>query len=92
MIELFPQAYIVLHILFLASAVISAAAVFWLKDLIAAAIAFAAFSFLLALEFFILQAPDVAIAEAAIGAGISTAILIIGIKGTRPDKKKEGEK
>ncbi|HJK58853.1 MAG TPA: DUF4040 domain-containing protein [Methanocorpusculum sp.] len=43
---------------------------------------FAAFSFLLALEVFILQAPDVAIAEAAIGAGISTAILIIAIRGT----------
>lgn len=73
---------VTLHILFLAAAVITAAAIFWLKDLIAAAISFAAFSFLLALEFFILQAPDVAIAEASIGAAISTAILIIGIKGT----------
>jgi Predicted subunit of the Multisubunit Na+/H+ antiporter len=49
---------------------------------------FAAFSFLLALEFFILQAPDVAIAEAAIGAGLSTAILLIAIKGT---KRTEGD-
>ena len=73
---------VILHIAFLASAVICAAAVFWFKDMIASAIAFAAFSFLLALEFFILQAPDVAIAEAAIGAGVSTAILLIGIKGT----------
>lgn len=79
---------IVLHILFLIAAVIAAVAVFWLKDLIAAAIAFAVFSFMLALEFFILQAPDVAIAEAAIGAGISTAILIIAIKGT---KRHEGD-
>jgi len=73
---------VILHIAFLAAAVICAASVFWLKDMIAAAITFAAFSFLLSLEFFILQAPDVAIAEAAIGAGVSTAILIIGIKGT----------
>ncbi|HJJ48564.1 MAG TPA: DUF4040 domain-containing protein [Methanocorpusculum sp.] len=74
---------IVLHIAFLAAAIACAAAVFWLKDLIACAISFAAFSFLLALEFFILQAPDVAIAEAAIGAGLSTAILVIAIKGTK---------
>lgn len=79
---------VVLHILFMAAAVAAAVAVFVMKDLIAAAIAFAAFSFLLALEFFVLQAPDVAIAEASIGAAISTAILIIGIKGT---KRREDE-
>ncbi|MCZ9311914.1 MAG: DUF4040 domain-containing protein [Methanocorpusculum sp.] len=88
MIELFPSYYAVLHVLFLAAMILCAVAVFILKDLIAAAIAFAAFSFLLALEFFILQAPDVAIAEAAIGAGISTAILIIAIRGTT---REEGE-
>lgn len=74
---------LILHILFLVGAVVCAATVFWIKDLIAAAIAFAAFSFLLALEFFVLQAPDVAIAEAAIGAGISTVIFVIAIKGTK---------
>ena len=74
---------LILHILFLVGAVVCAAGVFWIKDLIAAAIAFAAFSFLLALEFFVLQAPDVAIAEAAIGAGISTVIFVIAIKGTK---------
>lgn len=82
MIELFPASYVVLHILFLVAMILSVIAVFYLKDLIAAAIAFAAFSFLLALEFFVLQALDVAIAEAAIGAGISTAILIIAIRRT----------
>jgi uncharacterized MnhB-related membrane protein len=88
MIELFPESYVVLHLLFLAAIVLCAVTVFFLKDLIAAAIACAAFSFLLALEFFILQAPDVAIAEASIGAGISTAIMMIAIRGT---KRKEGD-
>ncbi len=50
MIELFPSYYVVLHILFLAAMILCAVAVFYLKDLIAAAIAIAAFSFLLALE------------------------------------------
>ena len=54
-----------------------------LKDLIAAAIAVAAMSLLLSLEFFILQAPDVAIAEAGVGACLTTAILVITIKSTK---------
>ena len=54
-----------------------------LKDLLAAAIALAAMSLLLSLEFFILQAPDVAIAQAGVGACPSTAIIIIAVKGTK---------
>ena len=54
-----------------------------LKDLIAAAIAVAAMSLLLSLEFYILQAPDVAIAEAGVGACLTTAILVIAIRATR---------
>jgi uncharacterized MnhB-related membrane protein len=67
---------------FLVIMIFCAIVVFYLKDLIAAVIAFSAFSIILALEFFILQAPDVAIAEASIGAGISTVIIIIAIHGT----------
>jgi energy-converting hydrogenase B subunit D len=54
-----------------------------LKDLLAATIALAAMSLLLSLEFFILQAPDVAIAQAGVGACLSTAIIIIAVKGTK---------
>ena len=41
------------------------------------------FSFLISLEFYILQAPDVAISQAAIGAGLTTAIFIIAIRSTK---------
>ena len=54
-----------------------------LKDLISAVIALAAMSLLLSLEFFVLQAPDVAIAEAGVGACLSAAIMIIAIKATK---------
>ena len=54
-----------------------------LRDLIAAVIAVAAMSLLLSLEFYILQAPDVAIAQAGVGACLTTAILIIAIRATR---------
>ncbi len=50
------------------------------KDLLHAAVTLGAFSFLLALEFYILQAPDVAIAEAGIGAALTTAIFIFAIR------------
>ncbi|PWR75378.1 hydrogenase subunit MbhD domain-containing protein [Methanospirillum stamsii] len=71
-----------IHILVLIGLVITAALIVWQKDLIVAAVTFAAFSFLLSIEFYILQAPDVAIAEAAVGAGVSTAIFIIAIRAT----------
>ncbi|HRV30886.1 MAG TPA: DUF4040 domain-containing protein, partial [Kiritimatiellia bacterium] len=48
-----------------------------------------AFSLLLALEFYLLQAPDVAIAEAGIGAGLTTAIFIIAIRGTKRYEEEE---
>ncbi|MCD6383481.1 MAG: DUF4040 domain-containing protein [Thermoplasmata archaeon] len=52
------------------------------KDLMLSVVALAMFSLLLSLEFYILQAPDVAIAEAAIGAGLTTAIYTLTIKQT----------
>lgn len=72
----------VAHIVVLGLLVVSAVMVFALKDLMHSAIALAAFSFILSIEFFLLQAPDVAMAEAAIGAGLSTAIYIIAIRAT----------
>ncbi len=51
-------------------------------DLLNAAVTFGAFSFLLSLEFYLMQAPDVAIAEAGIGAALTTAIFVIAIRGT----------
>ncbi|MCD4814032.1 DUF4040 domain-containing protein [bacterium] len=71
-----------IQIAILSGMVLMGLLVFYLKDLVHAAIAFAAFSFLLSVEFYILQAPDVAIAEAGIGAGLTTAILIIAARST----------
>jgi len=71
------------HIILPVLIVIGAIAAVLLRDLLAAAIAVAAMSLLLSLEFYILQAPDVAIAEAGVGACLTTAILVIAIKGTK---------
>ena len=70
------------QILLLIGLIISAYLAIKFKDLLACAIALGVFSFLLSLEFYVLQAPDVAIAEAGIGAGLTTAIFIFAIRGT----------
>lgn len=75
--------------LVLAGLIITGVLIVAFKDLLAAAVASAAFSLLLSLEFYILQAPDVAIAEAGIGAGLTTAIFIIAIRGTKRFEEKE---
>ena len=62
---------------------LSAVLALWFRNLYHSIIAMAAFSLLLALEFYLLQAPDVAIAEAGIGAGLSTVIALIAISACR---------
>ncbi len=71
------------HIIIPVLIIITAIIAVMLRDLIAAAIAVAAMSLLLSLEFYILQAPDVAIAEAGVGACLTTAILVLAIKATK---------
>ncbi len=72
----------IVHVLVLVGLVASALMVYFFKDLLAAALAAGFFSFLISLEFYILQAPDVAISQAAIGAGLTTAIFVIAIRAT----------
>jgi len=57
-----------------------AASVF--RDLISAVIAAALVSLIAAILFYFLAAPDVAMAEAAIGAALTAAIFIIAIRRT----------
>lgn len=54
-----------------------------LRDLLAAALALGAQGLFLSLAFYLLQAPDVAIAQAGIGAALTTAIFLLAIRRTR---------
>ena len=71
-----------IQVLVLIGIIISAFFALRFKDLIASVISLAIMSLLLSIEFYTLQAPDVAIAEAAVGAGLSTAIYVIAIRKT----------
>ena len=73
----------IVNILLLVLTVSSCVLAVVFKDLLAAAIAMGIMSLLLSLEFYVLHAPDVAIAQAGVGACLSTAIMIVAIKGTK---------
>jgi len=73
----------VLHIITPLAIVVCAIFVAVFRDLLYAAVALAVLSLLLAVEFYLLRAPDVAIAEAGIGAAVTTAIFIIAIRATK---------
>jgi uncharacterized MnhB-related membrane protein len=52
------------------------------KDLLSAIIAVTLVSLMAAILFYFMQAPDVAMAEAAIGAALTTAIFIVAVRRT----------
>lgn len=60
-------------------------------DLFRAVVLFIAFGLLLALIWVRLDAPDIALAEAAIGAGLSGALLLSALARLEPDKENEEE-
>jgi uncharacterized MnhB-related membrane protein len=68
---------------FLIILVITALITIEMKDLLNSAIILAAFSLVLTFLFFSLHALDLAIAEAAIGAGVSTVLFVVAISKTR---------
>jgi len=61
---------------------VGAIAASFFRDLIGAVIAAALVSLIASILFYFLQAPDVAMAEAAIGAALTAAIFIIAIRRT----------
>jgi len=73
--------FVVLLLVFLMLVAAIAASVF--RDLISAVIAAASVSLVASILFYFLQAPDVAMAEAAIGAALTAAIFIIAIRRTK---------
>jgi energy-converting hydrogenase B subunit D len=70
---------ITLIVLLIASALLAT----FSKDLLAAVIIFSVYSLVMALMWTRLQAPDLAITEAAVGAGITTVLFVVTIFRTR---------
>ncbi len=74
-------------ILLLLLLIVTALAVAWTKDLLAAAIIFSSYSLMMCLLWQHRGAPDVAMTEAAVGAGITTVLFLVAIgRTTRREK------
>jgi energy-converting hydrogenase B subunit D len=73
----------VLHVLIPLVLVVAAIFVAVFRDLLYSVVALAVMSLLLAVEFYLLKAPDVAMAEAGIGAAVTAAIFVITIRATK---------
>ena len=56
-----------------------------LKDLLYSVIVLAGSSITLAVIFYMLQAPDIAITQAAVGAGVTTVLFVIAISRRREE-------
>lgn len=70
---------LVLIVLLLSTAILAVTA----RDLLAAVIIFSVYSLIMALMWQRLQAPDLALTEAALGAGVTTVLFIVTIFKTR---------
>ena len=71
-----------LNLLVMLGVLISACMAVFSKKILASVIALGVTGAFMALEFILLQAPDVAIAEAAVGAVLGTVIFVIAIRKT----------
>ena len=76
--------------LILLGILVSACCAVFFKKALSSVIALGVTGAFMALEFIVLHAPDVAIAEAAVGAVLSTVIFVIAVKKTT--KKEDEEK
>jgi uncharacterized MnhB-related membrane protein len=78
-----------LNITFIVMLVVSALLAVFSRDLLAAVIIFSVYSLIMALMWQRLQAPDLALTEAAVGAGITTVLFVVTIFKTRRREEEE---
>ncbi|WP_026375245.1 DUF4040 domain-containing protein [Aestuariibacter salexigens] len=82
---------LLVNIVLLSFLVIMAIAVLRIKNLLAMAMLFGLYSLLVAGLFVVLDAPDVAFTEAAVGTGISTVLMLVTIASVRDSHEVENK-
>ena len=87
------NSFAILNTIIILGMIIAAASLLFIEDLLPSIIAMSIMGSFLSLEFLLLKAPDVALAEAAVGAILTPIIFIVTLKKVK-DKKdnKEEEK
>ena len=70
----------ILRIVLMVTLLICAVAVTFSKNLLISILIYMAFSLVMAIEWLILQSPDLAITEAAVGAGVTSILFFVTLK------------
>jgi len=78
---------VILNIVIVIFLIVCALAIGKIKDLIGAVILFSAYSLMMSVLWLILKTPDVAITEAAIGAGVTSILFFAVISKTKRYEK-----
>lgn len=78
------------HIIILVFLTVTALAAVFLEDLFASVIVYSAYSFCMCLTYLILRSSEIAMTEAAIGAGLTTMLFVAALaKTSRKEEDKE---
>ncbi len=81
-----------LNVILLLFIIVCALSVALTKNLLAAVIIFMAQGLALSVVWMLLRAPDLAVTEAAVGAGVSSILMFAALKKIRAIRKEEEEK
>ena len=74
------------HLIIMLFLIAAALGAIMCKDLLAAVIIYSAYSFTMALTYLILRADDVAMTEAAVGAGVTTILFVAALSKTKREE------
>ena len=77
----------VAHLIILLFLVAAALGAIMAKDLLSAVVIYSAYSFTIALTYLILRSSDVAMTEAAVGAGVTTILFVATICKTKREEE-----
>ena len=79
----------VFELLLLLSLVVCAVSVAVIRDLLASIIVFMSYSLIMCIIWILLQSPDLAITEAAVGAGVTSVLFFVTLKKIHAIRKED---
>ena len=77
------------EIILLVSLIVCAVSVAFTKDLLTSIIIFMSYSLIMCVIWVLLQSPDLAITEAAVGAGVTSILFFVTLKKIRAIRREE---
>ena len=79
-----------LEMILLLSLVVCAVSVAFTRDLLTSIVIFMSYSLIMCVLWVLLQSPDLAITEAAVGAGVTSILFFVTLKKIRAIRKEDG--